>query len=510
MKSFLGDSKWIVYAALNVLFCGVLLFGAAAGGGSLAKLPYLVLLFALCSSPIPFIDKPNGAFAMLGVAMAIYFVTLGLLDALSMFSPPANFVESGDMLSPGELVILVGLSMFILGFHLAVGMVQPKSQGGSWKDWPLTMLLSAGLVLWLAGGAAEVYRSLVVVADNSNAAANAGFSHLGIWWASGLILVQVYAGPLGIIILAYWWTVTGRRAGDALMILVVVCEFAVGWVVDTKSIAVGAAFIILLTRFFVLGKVPLRLLAVSVIGAALVFPVLTAKRQIMGEQHLTRAQALPHTGEILWRAIEHRDTYSWSKYGDPTPTFLERVTVKASIEKFAQNVGETAHPYRMGSTLEPLLYTFVPRALWTDKPSVNSSQTFNREFHISADPDTHISPTHLGELYWNFGFGGVIIGMTLIGALLGYVNVRFDPSVQTSLTRTLVVMVTMYELLAHLEGSIGNEYVVWIRTMVLIGILHFIFARRRVAQPVGAATWSNAATNGPASRQPDLFPNLLR
>ncbi len=402
MKSFFANSKWFVYAGLNLLFCAVLLAGAAAGGGSLAELPYVVLLFALCSSPIPFIDKPNGPFAMLGVALGIYFVTLGLFDAVSMFAPPKTPDREG-LLGAGEMVILVGISMLILGFHLAASITKPKAQKGASKDWPRATLLVAGLLLWLAGCGAELYRSLVIVSDNSNAATIAGFSSLGIWLTSVLILVQVYAGPLGIMILAYWWVVTGRRFGTVLIALVVLCQFVVGWVVDTKSVALGAPFIILLTRFFVLGRVPLRWAALAVLGTALVFPVLATKRAIMHDEHLTRVQALPRAAEILWRAIEQRDAYrNTYRYGDATSTFLERITVKGSIEIFAEFVGKT-HPYRKGSTLEPLLYVFVPRVLWSDKPAESAPQSFNSELHISADTDTYISPTHLGELYWNFG-----------------------------------------------------------------------------------------------------------
>ena len=509
MKSFFADSKWFIFAALNLSFCAVLLAGAAAGGGSLAKLPYVVLLFALCTSPIPFIERPNGPFAMLGVTLGIYFVTLGLSDAVSMFAPPTS-PDRESLLSAGEMVILVGISMLILGFHLAASLAKPKAQEGAPKDWPRSTLLVAGLLLWSAGCAAELYRSLVVVSDNSNAATLAGFANLGIWLTSVLILVQVYAAPLGVIILAYWWVVTGRRSGTVLVVLVVLCQFVVGWVVDTKSVALGAPFIILLTRFFVLGRVPLRWVMLAVVGVALVFPVLTTKRAIMGEEHLTRMQALPRTAEILWRAIEQRDAYrNVNRYGDATSTFLERITVKSSVEIFAEYIGKT-HPYRMGSTLEPLLYVFVPRVLWSDKPTDSAPQSFNREFHISANPDTYISPTHMGEMYWNFGYPGIIIGMALLGALLGYVNVRFDPSARTSITRVLVIMVTIYELIAHGEGSIGNEYVVWVRTVLLIGIFHLIFARPVARQIVERDAKTGTGVEEHDSAPLALFPNLLR
>ena len=504
------NHRWFAFGALNVLFCLLLLVGAAAGGGSIAVLPYVTLLFALCSSALPFIEKANDAFAVLGVTAAIYFVTFGMLDAVSMFSPPTAAGDRGGFLTPGEIVILIGVSMLIAGFHLATALLKPKGSPSSRKEWPMTTLLVLGLLLWSAGCGANLYRALILLADNSNAAAKAGFSELGIWLTSLLILIQVYAGPLGIVLLAYWWTNGKRRLGGLLILGVIVCQFAVGWMVDTKSVALSAPLIILLTRFFAAGRVPVKMLLAAILAASMTFPILAAKRVIMNEANLSKLEALSHTGEILARAVKNTDEYRTNKYGSPTTTFLERSTDKGAVEIFAREIGVT-HPFKMGETLEPLLYTFVPRVIWSTKPGANSAQTFNREFHISADPDTYISPTHMGELYWNFGFSGVIIGMLISGALIGWVGVRFDQSKQKSLTGVLVVMVTVYVLVFGRGGSIGNEYVVWIRSLALIGVLHILFARRVVdqtAEDSGAEARGSSQGGGQASVM--RFPHLLR
>jgi hypothetical protein len=366
------------------------------------------------------------------------------------------------------------------------------------------------LMLWAVGCAAGLYQSLVVQLDNSNAAMVAGFAKLGVWGTSGLLLVGNYAGPLGIIILAYWWAVSNRRSGNLLMLAIIATQFCIGWVVDTKEVALSAPVVILLTRFVVLGKIPMRWLLYSVIGIAMVFPVLTAKRIIMTEGlHLTRAQALPRTLEILSRALLERDVVQKGKYAQKSQTALERATDKAAVEMFVEHVGKD-QPYKMGATLMPLLYVFVPRIIWSDKPGENSSQTFNRDFHLSEDPDTHISPTHIGEWYWNFGFLGMVAGMLFGGLLLGFVCARFDPSTGTSMTRTLVVIVTLYQMVGGSGGQIELTYVVWLRVMVLIGLLHLILATSS-KRPSGA----EAAKTNRLGMEPIIpgvlrFPNLMR
>jgi hypothetical protein len=466
------------------------------------------MLFALCSSPLLFVDQPNGYFSMLAISMAVYFATFGLLDAASMFSPAVKAQAHEDFVSPGEIVILVAVLMLNVGFHAVVRLPKPASSGGQIKDWPARTLLIMGLLLWAAGCGAQLYQSLVLITENTNAAVAAGFSKIGIWFTSALILFEVYAGPLGVVLLGYWWTTSSRKAGNVVIAFVVFAQFIAGWVVDTKSFALSPLFIILLTRFFATGRLPVRLLLAGLVGTSLVFPVMTAKRVIMNDAQMSRAQSLSHTWEFLVRAVEHQDEYRNNKYGDATSSFLERSTDKGAVEIFAANIGKT-HPYRMGTTLDPLLYVFIPRVAWSGKPGANSAQTFNREFHISADPDTYISPTHMGELYWNFGWPGVVIGMALSGALLGYVAKRFNPADRPSMTSVLVIMVTLYLLVIGRGGSIGTEYVVWLRSMALIGVLHLVFARA-----VRAAPHLHDADDGcskvAAPLIPVRFPNLLR
>jgi len=511
LQSLFERYGWALYIAFNVALLIFLVCGAAVGGGSLAELPYVMLFFAICSSAIPFISRLNGAFAMLGVIGAVYFLGFALADAISMLAPPKMPRPGIAFIDGGEAILLIGMLLQVIGFHLGVRITAARGVVKAPKDWPRPLLLPMGLLFWAAGAAATLYQSLVVQADNTSAAVNAGFSKLGVWYTSGLIFIENYAGPMGIVILAYWWTKWARRGSSTLILAIILIQFCVGWVVDQKETSLSGPLVILLTRFVIQGKVPMRWLICTVLGVVLVFPVLTAKRIIMTEGlGLTRAQALSHSGEILLRAIAERNVaHEGNKYEQRTQTFLERATDKAAVEVFAQHIG-VDHPYKMGSTLDALLYAVIPRVVWSDKPGDNSAVTFNRDFHLSADPDTHISPTHMGELYWNFGLPGVVFGMALIGTLLGYICARFDPSVEPSLTGILVLIVTFYELIVRRGGQIEIEYVVWMRSILLIGILQLLFSRP-VSQHTGRAPdQGNPLKPDTHGTESAPFPNLLR
>lgn len=513
MNALSAQTKWIIYAGLNLAFCTALIIGkTAGGGGNLTHLPYVVLLFAICTSPLPFVGRLNGAVAMLGVAMTVYFLEFGALDAMSMLRPPpvkAMPPLEDEGIGRTDVVLWLGALMQILGFLVGARLTGSRRPIGAPKDWPRQLLLPAGILLWVAAALATMYHDFVVQPANTAAAIKKGLESLGVWRASGLMLIENYAGPLGIMIVAYWWAVWGRRVGTPLILALIMVQFVIGWLVDTKEVAISAAVIALLTRFMVLGKIPKSWLIGCSIAIALVFPILSAKRVVMTEEmQLTRVEALPRTLEILARTLQEGTAISAGKYESTSETFLQRESLRGNVDLIIKGTAN-GHPYKMGSTFEPLLYLFLPRVLWSDKPSGNSAVLLNREFHVSEDPDTFISPSHLGEWYWNFGMAGVIVGMALSGALLGYISVRFDLSTQTSLTRVLVIIVTLYLLVARSEGQIEIQYALWGRSMALIGLLHLIMTRAPVARSTVADSGEHASKGRPAVELL-RFPNLMR
>lgn len=510
MQNLSIESKWILYAAVNLTFCLVIVLGSAIGGGSLAQFPYVALLFAICSSPLPLIGRLNGAFAMLGVAMAVYFVEFGALDTVSMLRPPVRDVPVETGIGRTEVVLWLGALMQIGGFYLASRIAKAQASLVVPKDWSARFLVPVGFLLWTAASVARLYHSFVVQPDNTAVSIRAGLANLGVWRASGLILAENYAGPLGIMILAYWWAVWGKRKGTPLMLGVIFAQFVIGWVVDTKEVAISAAVIALLTRFIVIGKIPARWLVGAMVAIALVFPIMSAKRVVMTEElRLNRVEALPRTFAILMRTLEEGTAIETGKYEQRSETFLQRSSVKGNVDFIIKGTASGGHPYKLGSTFEPILYVFFPRVIWSDKPGGNSANLLNREFHISADPDTFISPSHLGEWYWNFGILGVIVGMAIAGALLGYICVRFDPSERPSVTRVLVIIVSLYLLVARSEGQVEIQYVLWARSMLLIGLLHILLARDSVDQNTSAVI-SGHSHAAPDSIQLAKFPNLMR
>jgi len=179
--------------------------------------------------------------------------------------------------------------------------------------------------------------------------------------------------------------------------------------------------------------------------------------------------------DTLARALDTKESLDSGHYR--AESFFERSSIKANVTMIVTKTGHGVE-FQHGRTIVSLLAAFIPRMVWPDKPDTATGRLVNSEFTHSEQRQTNISPSHLGELYWNFGWPGALIGMVVIGGLLGTIAVRFDLTRALNLTRVLVIMVTIKTLILGFEGAININYSMWMRTMAAVGIMHLLFARR--------------------------------
>lgn len=92
-------------------------------------------------------------------------------------------------------------------------------------------------------------------------------------------------------------------------------------------------------------------------------------------------------------------------------------------------------PYWGGETYLPLLTSFIPRALLPSKPIDNTGNTFGRRYNYlgSNDFTTSFNLPWIVEMYANFGAWGVLIGMSLVGLLLAFLDQKLNHSRMNSL-----------------------------------------------------------------------------
>ncbi len=512
MTEFLTKNRRGLYALVNVTFLLAVVLASAAHGDTGVNALYLCLLFALCSAPLLLLDRLNGRYALLAILLAFYFLFFGWLDFLTV----ALGAESADTAAPGggmsaaECAMLCGAACLWIGYLVGVRLPGRKPRQTVAMDWPARTILLVGAALWVIGSLTTLYLQVYLFPEKTIAATTRGLAELtpGMTF---LVMLGNLLAPLGTLILSYGYAKFRTLSWLAIALFVVAAQVVIAFVTDVRGLALMPVALVIAALILTRNKLPTTWIVASILGAGVVFPVLSAYRVVItGERGMTRTQAAENLGKVLDTVLAYRDKLSQGARGG-NQTLFQRASLKENVTRAFEHTGVDV-PFEEGRTLVAIPLAFIPRLVWPDKPGTATGQLFNHEFFPGGTADTYISPSNLGELYWNFGWPGMLVGLTLIGTLLGVIGQKCDLAEHVSVTRVLVLLATIYYLCWGFEGSMDVSYVSWVRSLAAIGIFHLLFAR-----PVAAATATEVASDrsgslslAPVSAAIGRFPNVMR
>ncbi len=150
---------------------------------------------------------------------------------------------------------------------------------------------------------------------------------------------------------------------------------------------------------------------------------------------------------------------------------------------------------RYGETMAYASYAFIPRLLWPDKPSVSKGSWFTVYLGFSpreAEATTSTGITATGELYWNFGIVGVVLGMFFIGILIGAVWRLAGADPRGQLLHMLLYTSLLLDIMNMPEavtttGFWVAEFLVFGAVFLLMGSrpIQLLMPRRAALEPAG-------------------------
>jgi hypothetical protein len=496
-----------LYLLANVAFLLLIAVASAVQGGGQTSLLYLMALFSLCSAPLLWLESLNGRYILLAVFMAIYFLLFGMMDLLAVISgsKPDDLVDDP---SGAEFAILVGAVCALVGYRITAASSRDQPDVGR-VDWPRKFILSLGLALWLIGSLSILYYQVYVVPEKTILAAQRGLANLGPLLTFVVMLGNLLA-PLGLLILSYGYAKFRTLSWLLLILGVLAAQVALAFVTDIRGQAVLPPAVVIVALTLKDGKLPKVWLASAIVLLPIGFPILTAYRvEITGGRGLTREQAINNLGKIIDIVLGSVERGRGEAH---QASIFARASIKGNFELNYARTG-VDRPFQEGRTLMAIPLAFIPRILWPGKPDVQTGQLFNHEFFRGGVADTYISPSHFGELYWNFGWAGLVLGMILIGMLLGFIGVKTNLREHASVTRMLILLATVQYLCWGFEGATNVSYVVWLRSLAAIGILHLLLARRAEPHgrsPVPVINEQSVLPVQPVVAGATRFPNLMR
>lgn len=206
------------------------------------------------------------------------------------------------------------------------------------------------------------------------------------------------------------------------LILRFVIGLASGWLGSFASIIVICGAIYLFER----RRVP-RIVVLVIVIFTLFFQV--GKTEFRGVYWQSQIQASKTERVTFWA------TTSLNKWGaafsDPTGLELKEA-LNASVSRLSlltqtANVVDmtpTAVPYQYGRLYSYMLFTWVPRFIWPDKPSMNEANRFYQVAYGLTD-EQNLDSVSIGvgtmtEAYISFGWFGVVGIMFLLGVFYDF------------------------------------------------------------------------------------------
>lgn len=492
VNGWLVRYRTTVYPTMNFAVLLASCIGAAVNDVPFGVAVYVCSLVALCSVPVLFLRRLNDRYVLLALFMALYFLFFGALDLkILLFGTDLVQPPRTEFLTSAELAILAGAAALLLGYRPGVAWGDPGKQQAPAAEWSPGTLLLVGLAVWLLGTAATIYFQIFIMPSKLGFAAAKGIASMGPALTFTVMLGQMMQ-PVGILMLAYGYARYGHLLWTTLILVVVLTQVGVGFVEDIKIQAMMGGVLVIMTRIVVTSRLPKVWIAGMAVFLVIAFPIFQAYRaEVTGERGLDRAQALQQLGKVIDIVMASRDKVTEGH--QRAESFVERASSKRNVEILFDHVGKDV-PFLNGRSLVAIPLAFVPRLLIPDKEDVSVGLLFSKQI-LKSDSGVYISISHLGELYWNFGWAGVLLGMLALGLLLGFVGARFNLEQDVTLTRVLALLATLQPLCLGFGGTMPVSYLLWMRSMAAIGLMHMIFARK--AHPGTAGSQAAVAAENP-------------
>ena len=376
---------------LDLLFANVVLIGVA--------LFPLVLWKARGSRDMPL-------FEIICVAYGVQFGLATQLLPNTIVILSQRITLSSEVLSQATWLSVLGVSGLIVGYNVAKG--NPVLRAVKTLDLPLHRRYS---LFYLA---AAPFLNILFAAARKDTQ----------WGALATLMSgQLY---LAIVLLTLAFYTPHRRT--RLLTFLWVAAVAVAVVVGLSSgfleKAAAPLALVILARWHATRKFPFSL----VVPLLLVFTLLNFVKAAY-RQEAWYGTRTGRGGIGLWWDLASENASSVASGKDSAGAGNALGARFDLVHKFAWVLKNTPSsvPYYGGATYSYLLYGWIPRFVWPDKPSASGDAAYRMDYDYQLVPAEAIGKTNIGigflpEAFANFGPPGVFFVMFLQGAVFAFLN----------------------------------------------------------------------------------------
>lgn len=336
-----------------------------------------------------------------------YFLTGGhdptSITTLSAVTP--------EQLLAGQLTALLALALLLIGYSVPFAKPFAELLPTPRHEWSPGSCIAVAAVIIPLGWAIYLGGQFGLIPKR------AGSGVLGVL-ASGTIY--------GIALLSLVYFKYRARLALPLLMMTIPPTMAFNFFTGSKGLFFAPLAIVFVTHVIYTRKIRMRWVVVGITALSLFYPIAQFYREVVQEGNTKGAvDVLQNPGDALGRVSAYA---SRADFGDYFIAGLEATTVRfqaISITSFIVRDTPARVPYQNGWTIGYIFLSYVPRVLWPGKPDTTIGQWVTDHYMGGSGIRSNTGPSWVGEIFMNFGYPGIVIGMLILGFYFRMLQSKF-------------------------------------------------------------------------------------
>lgn len=339
----------------------------------------------------------------------------------------------------GQTTVLVGLLAMLAGYAIPLGRMVPGGIPRPRRDWSLRATLAAAMVTIPLGWI--IYLSSV-------------FGFLPKRLGSGFIGVFANSTYVGIALLMLAYLRYRSGAALALMALMIPPTMAFNYFTSSKGLFFAPVAVSVIAYIVVKRRIQARWIVAAFIAMSLFYPIGEFQRQVILQKNTrSAAWALKKPLEVASRTAKF---IGGQEFGNLMLKGVASTLVRfdgLGIATVIVRDCPSRVPYQGGWTIAQIFLSYIPRVAWKDKPQLTSGQWVTDNFAGGPGIISSTGATWIGELWFSFGWPGIVLGMFVMGIFIRLVHeVLFKPG--AVMPTQLMAVIVLFMLPPTLGGAL--------------------------------------------------------
>ncbi|MBI5401667.1 hypothetical protein HZB05_02465 [Candidatus Wolfebacteria bacterium] len=368
-----------------------------------------------------------------------------------------------------------GILFFIIGYYFSLLKFHQKNRISDFikKEWDykksyyivavlFILNLTVKIIRLVYGGYSHIKRSSVFTSSQF-------YSLIGLLdWLGAIVLAIAFINYFRFLKIGDKNYLKWRWIAWGLFVF----EFFYGFFSLSRLAAITPVVVYLIVRHYLFERNYIRMAAVLFTTFILIFPILGFLRN-PGTFYALNILNLEKNGQKM--------VIMPSSIGEFTSDSLLRRIGHPSV--IIYNIFNKIDKFEYGrSFLNFFISLGPPRFIWKSKPVISGSgNEFGRQIGVldSKDYTTSIGPSFIGDLYMNFGFTGIIIGMFIIGMLFRFMYDLFIKYSNYSSVGVMFYILAWIQLIKGAEDWIAPVWAGLVKLFVIIIIINYFLINRK-------------------------------